>query len=69
MDETLLRDDTVEMVVQINGKVRGRITVASDADDASVLTAARQEIADHVGGKKIVKEIVVKGRLVNLVAK
>ena len=69
MDEVLLRDDTVEMVVQINGKVRGRITVAADADDTSVLAAAKQEIADEVAGKKIVKEIVVKGRLVNLVAK
>jgi leucyl-tRNA synthetase len=57
------------MVVQTNGKVRGRITVSADADDASILAAAKDEIQRQLAGKKIVKEIVVKGRLVNLVVK
>ncbi len=69
VDEALLTDDTVEMVVQINGKVRGRITVGANADEAGILAAARDKIQDQIAGKKIVKEIVVKGRLVNLVAK
>jgi leucyl-tRNA synthetase len=69
VDESLLTDETVEMVVQVNGKVRARIIVGADADDASVLAAARDAIQDQIAGKKIVKEIVVKGRLVNLVVK
>ncbi|MHC5071824.1 MAG: leucine--tRNA ligase, partial [Planctomycetota bacterium] len=69
IDESLLSDDTVEMVVQVNGKVRGRITVDANADDATVLADARQAIADQTAGRTIVKEIVVKGRLVNLVVK
>ncbi len=69
VDTALLKDDTAEMVVQVNGKVRGRITVDTNADEASVLVDAKKEIADQITGKTILKEIVVKGRLVNLVVK
>ena len=67
VDETLLVDDQVEMAVQVLGKKRAVITVAADADEANVLAAAREAVADQLVGKTIVKEIVVRGRLVNFV--
>jgi leucyl-tRNA synthetase len=68
-DEAMTVDETVELPVQINGKLRGRIEVASQADQATVLAAAKAEpnVAAQLEGKSIVKEIVVPGRLVNLV--
>jgi leucyl-tRNA synthetase len=68
-DPAMLKDDEVELAVQVTGKIRGRITVAADADEATVLQAARAAVAEHLTGKTIVKEIVVRGRLVNFVAK
>ncbi|MFW5840959.1 MAG: leucine--tRNA ligase, partial [Planctomycetota bacterium] len=70
-DEQMLAEESVEMVVQINGKVRGRVEVPADAEKDDVLSAARsdQQIAANLEGKKIVKEIVVPGRLVNFVVK
>jgi len=69
VDESLLEDRSVEMAVQVNGKMRARIQVAASADEPEVLAAARDSAADHLSGKNVVKEIVVKGRLVNFVAK
>ena len=68
-DETLLTEDTIEMPVQINGKVRARITVAVDATQDAVFNLAKldEHIARHLDGKTIVKEIVVPGKLVNIV--
>ncbi|AIJ34431.1 leucyl-tRNA ligase [Corynebacterium imitans] len=70
-DESLLTDDTVEVPVQINGKVKARIDVAVDASkedmEATALVDAR--VADLTDGKTIVKTIVVPGRMVNLVVK
>jgi leucyl-tRNA synthetase len=68
-DPTLLVDDTVEYPVQVNGKVRGHITVAADADADTVQTAA---LTDHkvlaaTGGATPKKVIVVPGRMVNVV--
>ena len=70
-DEAALVQDTVEIPVQINGKVRGRVTVPADSDDDAVLQAALadEKIAAAVEGKTVVKKIVVPGRLVNLVVK
>jgi leucyl-tRNA synthetase len=70
-DESLTVDESVELPVQVNGKVRGRIQVAADADQDTILAAAKAEpnVAGQIEGKSIVKEIVVPGRLVNLVAK
>ena len=70
-DESLLVDDTVELPVQINGKVRGRIVVPADAGKDDVVTAALgdEKVASHVAGKNVVKTIVVPGRMVNLVVK
>ncbi|MAT70967.1 MAG: leucine--tRNA ligase [Planctomycetaceae bacterium] len=70
-DEALLVEAMKEYPVQINGKVRSKIQVAADADQAAVLAAAKADprIAELIEGKRLVKEIVVPGRLVNLVAK
>jgi leucyl-tRNA synthetase len=66
-DTSLLVDDEVEIVVQINGKVRGRVTVAADADDGAVEAAARAAVADQLADRTVRKVIVIPGRLVNLV--
>ncbi len=70
-DESMLVEDTVELPVQINGKLRARINVAVDADKDAILEAALAEerIAEMTAGKQIVKQIVVPGKLVNLVVK
>ena len=70
-NEQWLVDDTIELPVQVNGKVRGRVTVAVDAAQADIIAAALADpgIANHVEGKTVFKEIVVPGRMVNLVVK
>ncbi|RMH82501.1 MAG: leucine--tRNA ligase [Actinomyces sp.] len=68
-DERWLVDETVELPVQVNGKVRGRITVPVDADADTIVAAALAEprVAAHVEGRELRKRIVVPGRMVNLV--
>jgi leucyl-tRNA synthetase len=70
-DESLLVESSLELPVQINGKVRGKITVAVDADQAAVIAAAKSDprIAEQLAGKAIVKEIYVAGRLVSFVVR
>ena len=70
-DESLLAEDTVEIPVQISGKLRGVISVAKDADRGAMLAAAKADpkIAAQLEGKTVVKEIVVPGKLLNLVVK
>lgn len=70
-DEEKCRDNTAEIVLQIMGKVRSRLTVAVDMTKDQVLALARQDkkIVDALTGKTIVKEIYVPGKLVNFVAK
>ena len=70
-DEAILAEDTIEIPVQVNGKMRAVIEVAADADKETILAAAKAEpkLAQHVEGKRIVKEIYVSGRMVNLVVK
>jgi leucyl-tRNA synthetase len=70
-DERFLQEETYELVVQVNGKVRDRLQVAATATREELLEAARASkgAARHIEGKQIVKEIVVPGRLVNLVVK
>ncbi len=64
-------DDSVEIAVQISGKIKARIMVASDATQAEVLELAKNDkaVATELAGKTIVKEIYVQGRLLNLVVK
>ena len=70
-DSALTRDETIEIPVQILGKLRGRVVVAADASSADLESAAKAEprIAELLRGKTIVKAIVVPGKLVNFVVK
>ncbi|WP_455203526.1 leucine--tRNA ligase [Kaarinaea lacus] len=70
-DERALVQDTIEMIVQVNGKMRGKISVAANADNKQIETIALQEsnAQRHIEGKQVVKVIVVPKRLVNIVVK
>jgi leucyl-tRNA synthetase len=70
-DPELLVSDTVTLVVQVNGKLRDRIEVPAEASEEELLRLARasDKVASHLDGGKIVKEIVVPGKLVNLVVR
>ena len=70
-DESLLVTSTVEVPVQVNGKLRGKVTVAADADEPTIQAAAAADeaVARFLAEKTIVKPIVVPGRLVNFVVK
>lgn len=72
-DEQALLQDEITLVVQINGKLRGRVNVAVDmgADADAVFAAAlkQEEIAKHLQGKDVVKKILVPSKLLNLVVK
>jgi leucyl-tRNA synthetase len=69
VDEAALVTATIELVLQVNGKLRGRLVVPSDADHAAIEAAARAspEVAKHSNGAAAKKVIVVPGRLVNVV--
>jgi len=69
VDQGALAQDEIELVLQVNGKLRGKITASAKADNAAVEAIARAapEVAKHAEGKPIKKVIVVPGRLVNVV--
>ena len=69
VDAASLVQDTVSLVVQVNGKVRGRVDVAADADREMVQASVMQEanVLRHIGSKPVKKVIVVPGKLVNIV--
>ena len=68
-DALALKTDLVEIVIQVNGKLRSRISVASDADNESVgaQALADPKVQRFVGDQEIRKTIIVPGRLVNFV--
>jgi leucyl-tRNA synthetase len=70
-DAALAKEDMIEVPVQINGKVRSKITASVETDQAGLEAAARadEKIAELLGGKHVLKVIVVPGRLVNFVVK
>ncbi len=70
-DADAAREDELELAVQVNGKVRGRITVARDASEDAIqkLALAEPQVKAHVDGKQIAKLVVVPGRLVSLVVR
>ncbi len=68
-DKEKMQEDEIEIAIQISGKMAGKIMVAIDEDEESVLLKARAAAAPRLEGKQIVKEIYVKGRIVNIVAK
>ena len=63
----LLREDIVNIAVQINGKTRGEAEVSADADKGTVEEAARNAVNMRLEGKRVVRTILVPGRLVNFV--
>ncbi|MBQ5735642.1 MAG: leucine--tRNA ligase [Lachnospiraceae bacterium] len=70
-DEAKTVEDTVEIAIQVNGKVKGTVKVGREEDEASVKAKAHevQTVANFLEGKNIVKEIYVKGKIFNIVAK
>lgn len=70
-DEEAVKEDTVEIGVQINGKVKGKVEITVDEDSQTVIAKAKEipAVAKAIEGKNIVKEIYVPGRIVNIVAK
>jgi leucyl-tRNA synthetase len=70
-DERKCVDETIEIVVQVNGKVRAHLTVAPDIakEDALAQAKANKKIAAEIAGKTLVKEIYVPSKLVNLVVR
>jgi leucyl-tRNA synthetase len=64
-------EDSVELAVQVNGKVRGRITVPREAEEAEIrrLALAEPRVAEQVNGKQVAKLVVVPGRLVSVVVR
>jgi leucyl-tRNA synthetase len=68
-DPTMLERDTFELVIQVNGRVRDRVEVAADASDEDLVAQAKASprVQEFLDGKEIRKEIVVPGKLVNLV--
>ena len=70
-DEAYLTVDTVEFPVQVNGKLRSRVTAAVDADESTILALALadEKIKAAIAGKQIVKKIYVPGKLANIVVK
>ena len=70
-DESKCVDDTVEIVVQVNGKIKAKIVIPADADQATALSLAKadEKVIEAVSNMNIIKEIYVKGKLVNIVVK
>lgn len=70
-EESWLKDDEVEVVLQVNGKIRSRMMIAADISQQGAIEAAKAhpEMQEWLTGKSIVKELYVPGRLVNIVVK
>ena len=70
-DPALLERDEVDIVCQVNGKVRDRVTAAVSAGEQELIALCREapNVRAHLEGKEVVKEVVVPGKLVNLVAR
>ncbi|MBN2282094.1 MAG: leucine--tRNA ligase [Candidatus Marinimicrobia bacterium] len=70
-DEQYCLDETITIGVQINGKVRGQLTIAKEASEKEYLAGAKgiENVQNFLQGKSIIKEIVVPGKIINIVAK
>ncbi|MCR5634246.1 MAG: class I tRNA ligase family protein, partial [Lachnospiraceae bacterium] len=70
-DEEKIKEDTIEIGVQVNGKLKGTINVAVDETNENAIAKAHEltGVKNAVEGKTIIKEIYVKGRIVNIVVK
>ena len=70
-DEEKIKEDTIQIPVQVNGKVRATVEIGVNEEQDSVLEKAHamKNVQSFIDGKTIVKEIYVKGRIVNIVVK
>lgn len=70
-DESKCKEDTVEIAVQVNGKIKTKLNISPDAEQTEVLSIAKadENVAKSIENMNIVKEIYIKGRLVNIVVK
>ena len=70
-DEEKIKDDQIEMPIQINGKVRGTVVVPADSSQDMIKEKIEENenLMKYIEGKKIVKEIFVKGKIYNIVVK
>ncbi len=68
-DEAKTVESTIEIAVQVNGKLRSTIAVAADGAKEDIIAQAKEELGDRIAGKEIVKEIYVPGKIVNIVVK
>ena len=70
-DEAALVENTVEIGIQVNGKVKGTVEISVDESSESAIAKAKAvpSVASFIEGKTVVKEIYVKGKIVNLVVK
>ena len=68
-DEAKTVEQTVEIALQVNGKIRGTLNIAKDAPKEEVLSAAKEALAARLEGLTLVKEIYIPGRIVNLVVR
>jgi len=70
-DPALLTADTYTLVVQVNGKLRDRVEAGADSSEEELIQLARESerVREHLDGKEVVKEVVVPGKLVNIVVR
>ena len=70
-DESKTQDQSIDIAVQINGKVKSIVTISADADEQAMLDIARadEKVAAALSGMQVVKTIVVKGKIINIVVK
>jgi leucyl-tRNA synthetase len=70
-DPTIAKEDEITLAVQVNGKVRGQVTVAADAGPETVLEVAKthEKVRPYLDGKQLVKEMVVPGKIVTFVVR
>ena len=66
-DPSAVEADEIELAVQVNGKVRGKVTVAADLDEEQVIEVALTAVSAHIEGKDVKKVVVVPGKLVSVV--
>ena len=70
-DESKCKEDTIEIAVQVNGKIKAKLMIPADADQTEAINISKQDenVQKAIDGMNIIKEIYVKGRLVNIVVK
>jgi len=69
VDERKLVQDSIEIAIQINGKVRGKMMISPNATAQEAITSAKTILANRLGEMTIVKEVYVPGRIINIIAK